>query len=91
MFGGVGARLLASYLLLIALAMGLLCPYLLLAFRQFYLEWIESGVRARSLAIADTVGALMEQPQQSRRENVCVSNSASHRKPTARRLPRAVS
>src|SRR5690349_17967564 len=59
---GISSRLLASYMLLIALAMGLLCPYLLHAFRQFYLEWIESGVRARSLALANTVGGAVARP-----------------------------
>src|SRR5438034_1312563 len=61
---GIGARLLVSYLLLIALAMGLLCPYLLYQFRSFYLEWAASGLRARALAISDTIGDRLAHPEQ---------------------------
>jgi signal transduction histidine kinase len=59
---GIGARLLVSYLLLIALAMGLLCPFLLYQFRRFYLEWNTSSLQARALAISDTVDDRLAHP-----------------------------
>jgi signal transduction histidine kinase len=61
---GIGVRLLASFLLLIALAMGLLCPYLLHAFRQFYLEWSANDLRARAMVIRDIIGDQMTHPEQ---------------------------
>lgn len=62
MLRGIGARLLVSYLLLIVVAMGLLCPYLLHAFRQFHLEWAANDLRARAMAISDTIVHLMTDP-----------------------------
>jgi signal transduction histidine kinase len=59
---GIGHRLLISYLVLIALAMGLLCTYLLFAFRQFHLEWAEHDLRARAEAISNTIVELMKRP-----------------------------
>ena len=59
MLRGIGARLLVSYLLLIVVAMGLLCPYFLHAFRQFHLEWAANDLRARAMAISDTIVHLM--------------------------------
>jgi signal transduction histidine kinase len=63
MLRGIGARLLVSYLLLIVVAMGLLCPYLLHAFRQFHMEWAANDLRARAMAISDTIVHLMTHPR----------------------------
>jgi len=60
---GITARLLVSYLLLIALAMGLLCPFLLYQFRRFYLEWSTTSLQARALAISDMVDDRLARPE----------------------------